>query len=404
MEVKHISGSLSRGYGRGRRLMVAPVANPYREAVDAVIEMGGDPLKLCYQCGLCSGVCPWNLLTSFIVRRLIHQVQLGLVDFESPELWMCATCGACVQRCPRGVDIIDVMKALRRTVVGFGIGPVPDSIRIILKNVAGAGNPWGESDEKRADWAQELGVKAFREGTELLYYPCCLICYDASVVRMGRALAKVLQKVGVDFGILGPQENCCGESVRKVGDEDTFQNLMRANIGAWAENGVKRILVSSPHCYHTFKNEYPLAEKGIEVVHTTEFLAELLREGKLAFSKSIEKKVAYHDPCYLGRHSGIYEEPREILRAIPGLELMELPGNRDQSLCCGGGGGRIWMETKVGERFAEVRVQQAIDAGADVIAVACPYCLLCFESCVQPGMMERAPEIRSISELVMEAM
>jgi len=197
--------------------------SPYKEAVDLIIEAGGEPLKLCYQCGLCSGACPWNLVRSFLVRRMMHEAQLGLVDFEAEEAWLCTTCRACVERCPRGVSIIDVMRAVRRAVVGMGIGPVPDSLRITMKNIAALGNPLGEEREKRADWAKDLDVKVFTEGTELLYFPCCIPAYDPRGKKIAQATASILKKVRADFGIIGVEENCCGESVRKAGNEDLLQ-------------------------------------------------------------------------------------------------------------------------------------------------------------------------------------
>jgi Fe-S oxidoreductase len=376
--------------------------SPYKEAVDVLKEAGGENLELCYQCGLCTGSCPWNLVRSFLVRRLMHESQLGLVDFESEDVWLCATCNMCVSVCPRGVEITDVMRALRRTVVGLGAGAVPESLRLALNSMASAGNPWGEPREQRADWAKTLNVKPFAEGTEILYFPCCLVEYDTNVRPIGQAMVSIFQGQGIDFGILGADdENCCGESARKVGNEELFQELVSRNTKSFAEKGVKKIVVSSPHCYYTFKNEYP--QNGIEVVHSTQFLAELLREGKLKFSKEVNKKVAYHDPCYLGRHSGVYDEPREVLSSIPGLELIELPDNRENSLCCGGGGGRVWMETPAEERFADIRIEQAREVGADVLAAACPYCRLMFEtSTATPA--GGAVEFKDISELVAEAM
>ncbi len=377
--------------------------NPFKEAADVVIEAGGEALKSCYQCGLCTGICPWNLVRSFIVRRMLHQAQFGLADLESEDVWLCATCRACVERCPRGVEIIDILRALRRTIVGLGVAKVPDSLRITMKNIAGTGNPQGEAQEKRADWAKDLDVKAFAKGTELLYFSCCIPAYDPKVKRVAQATVSILNKAEVDFGILGARENCCGESVRKAGDESLFQSLAESNIGAFVENGVKKILVTSPHCYHTLKNEYPESGGNFEVTHFAQYLSRLIDEGKLKFTKEVNKKVTYHDPCYLGRHNGIYDEPRQVLKSIPGLELVEMPDWGQESLCCGGGGGRIWMETPKGERFSDLRLEQAIEAGAEVLAVACPYCLLNFEDSVLTIDEGHTIEIKDISELVQEA-
>ena len=377
--------------------------SPVKEAVDIIKEEGGEILKLCYQCGLCTASCPWNLVRSFIVRRIMHQGQLGLTDFEDEEVWLCATCGACVQQCPRGVEIIDIMRALRRVVVEVGIAKVPDSLRITVKNIAGLGNPLGEPVENRANWAKGLGVKTYTQGTELLYFPCCIPAYDPRIQRVAQATANILNKAGVDFGILGTKESCCGESIRKAGNEGLFQSLAQSNISAFAEAGVNKIVTTSPHCYHTFKNEYPKLGADFEVVHFCQYLAEFIRQGRLNFTKEVNKRVTYHDPCYLGRHNNIYDEPREILNSIPGLELVEMPNYGEDSLCCGGGGGRIWMETKKGERFADLRIEQAVESGASILAVACPYCLCNFEDSVLTLGKSESIEIRDIAELVQEA-
>jgi len=381
-----------------------PVVTPFREAVDIIEEEGGKALRSCYQCGLCTDICPWNRVRSFLVYRLIGESKLGIEDFESEDMWLCATCDACVKRCPRGVEIIDIMRALRRAIAGIGLAKVPDSLRITVKNIAGTGNPLGEAQEERADWAKDLDVKTFTEGTELLYFPCCIPAYDPKVRGVARAMVNILKKAEVDFGILGVEEVCCGESVRKAGSEDVFQTLAQANIDAFSGHGVKTIVVSSPHCYHTFKNEYPEFGGNFEVVHSTQYIWRLIEEGKLTLTKELNKKVTYHDPCYLGRHNDIYNEPRQILRSIPGLELIEMPDFGENSLCCGGGGGGVWMETRKEERFSVLRLEQAIGVGAEVLAVACPYCMSMFKDSQLTVDKGETIEIKDIAELVQEAM
>jgi len=335
---------------------------------------------------------------------LIHQSQLGVVDFESEDTWTCATCRACVVRCPRGVAIIDIMKALRGVVVGMGAGYIPDSLRVTLKNIAGTGNPLGESAEKRTDWAKDLEVKPFTKDTEILYFSCCIPAYDPNIKRVARATASILSSAGVNFGILGSRESCCGESVRKAGNESLFQTLAQSNIAAFSESGVFKVVVSSPHCYHTFRNEYPELGSNFEVVHFTQYLAELIREGRLKPTRELNLKVTYHDPCYLGRHNDVYDEPREVLKSIPGLDLVEMADCRESSLCCGGGGSRIWQEAKKGERLSDLRLDQAVEVGADVLATACPYCMLNFEDSILTSNRSDAIKLKEISELVLDAL
>lgn len=295
------------------------------------------------------------------------------------------------------------MKALRSIIVEMGAGYCPDSLRVTLKNIAGTGNPLGEPPERRADWASDLEVKTFTKGTEVLYFSCCVPAYDPSIKRVARATANILKKAGVDFGILGPRESCCGESVRKAGNESLFQTLAHSNIGAFVETGVTKIVVTSPHCYHTFKNEYPDLGGNFEVIHFTQYLAELIREGRLKLTRELNVKVTYHDPCYLGRHNNIYDEPRDVLRSIPGLELVEMADYGENSLCCGGGGGRIWQETKKGERLSDLRLEQAVEVGASILAAACPYCMLNFEDSILTTDKGAVIQVKDISELVQEA-
>jgi Fe-S oxidoreductase len=376
------------------------IVNPLSEVAEAIIEAGGEALKSCYQCGLCTASCPWNLVRSFLTRRLIHESQVGLLDLGSEEVWLCATCGACVERCPRGVEIIDIFKALRG--IGSQWGTAPKAVKVVMSGIASSGNPWGGLLEERADWAKYLGLKTFTPGTELLYYPCCTPVYDKRARRIALATVDILKKAEVDFGILGPEEKCCGESTRKVGEEDIFKSLAKGNIDAFKRHDVQRVLVSSPHCYHTFKNEYPDLGGNFEVVHITQFLMELIEDGRTKPEKPFPKKVTYHDPCYLGRHNKVYEEPRKVLESIPELELIELPDSREEAICCGGGGGRIWMETKKEERFSDIRIQQALDVGAEVLAICCPYCMLNFDDSLINMGKEDVLEIKDISELVSE--
>jgi len=376
---------------------------PFKMVVDGIKESGGDADKFCYQCGKCDTVCPWNNVRKFYVRKLINQSKFGVVPFESEDIWLCTTCGRCVQGCPRGVEIIDVMRAVRRLMVPDGVVPASiPNLRSVMTSLASVGNPWGQAPKDRANWANDLGVKEFDETTEILYFPCCYPSYDPRLKKVAQATVNILNKAGVNFGILGSKELCCGESVRKAGNEALFKRLAKENIKTFIDSGVKKILVASPHCYHTFKNEYREFKVNFEVVHISQFLFQLIRDGKLKITKEYKKKVTYHDPCYLGRHNGIYDEPREVLTKIPGLELREMAETRENSLCCGMGGSRIWMETAKNERFSDIRLKQANDVGAEVLATACPYCITQFEDSKLSLKDNAALQIMDITEILQE--
>jgi Fe-S oxidoreductase len=272
----------------------------------------------------------------------------------------------------------------------------------VSASLLGEGNPLNEERKKRADWAKGLSVKTFTEGMEILYFPGCYLSYDPRLKKVARATANILNRAGIDFGILGSKENCCGESIRKTGDEELFKRLARENIKTFIDNGVKKILVSSPHCYHTFKNEYSEFMVNFEVIHISQYLLGLINDGRLKLNKEYVKKVTYHDPCYLGRHNGIYNEPREILKKISGLELNEMPESRGDSHCCGMGGGRVWMETPKGERFSDLRVEQAIGIGAEELVTFCPYCITNFEDSRVVLNYDEVIQVKDITEILQE--
>jgi Fe-S oxidoreductase len=377
---------------------------PSQEILDVIKDNGGAAFDVCYQCGMCDTVCPWNRVRNFSIRKIIRQAAFGLTEIENEDIWRCTTCGKCPQQCPRGVKIIEGGVALRRIATEFGVFPAPvKPVRVAAESLLRKGNPLSEEREKRADWAKGLPVKTFTEGMEILYFPGCYLSYDPRLKKVAAATVNILNKAGVDFGILGAKEVCCGESIRKTGDEELFKRLARDNIKTFIEHGVKKILVSSPHCYHTFKNEYPEFRVYFEVVHISQFLFELIREGRLKPSKEVGKKLTYHDPCYLGRHNGVFDEPREVLKRIPGLNLNEMPESRANSFCCGGGGGRIWMETPRNERFSDVRLQQALDVGAEVLVTSCPYCISNFEGSRETLDVREDIEVKDVTEMIAEA-
>jgi len=379
------------------------IVAPFKEVIDEINQYGGEAVKFCYQCGKCDTVCPWNKVRTFSMRKLIREATFGLTEIENEEIWRCTTCGNCAQKCPRDVKQIEDMKALRRMASGYGVFPTAvKPVRGVSQFLTADGNPFGENRAARADWAKDLNVKKFEEGMEILYFPGCYLCYDPRLKRVAQATAKVLQKAGVDFGILGELENCCGESIRKTGNEELFKKLAKDNIKTFIDNGVKKILVSSPHCYHTFKNEYPEFSVNFEVIHMTEYLSQLINEGRLELSKEYAKKAVYHDPCYLGRHNEVFDQPREVLSKVSGLTVNEFAEAKEDSVCCGMGGGRIWMETHANERFSNIRIKEAVDLGAEILITACPYCITMFEDSRAVNNLDDVIQIKDLTEILQE--
>jgi len=306
------------------------------------------------------------------------------------------------------VDQIEVGVAIRRIAAAYDVFPASvAAYTTAAGSLAGDGNPLGGDREARDAWAQGLGIEPFAEGMEVLFYVGCYYSYDPRMKKVAVATAELLKAAGVKFGILGSRESCCGESIRKTGHEKLFKDLARANIKAFIDAGVKRILVSSPHCYHTFKNEYPEFMVRFEVLHISEFLEALVEAGRLVLpggtNGGTPTRVTYHDPCYLGRHNGIYDPPRRLLERVPGQELVEMADARADSLCCGGGGGRIWAETPKEERFSDLRVAQAMEVEARILATSCPYCISNFEESAL-ALGEEAPRVMDVTEVILSAL
>ncbi|MBN1653149.1 MAG: (Fe-S)-binding protein [Deltaproteobacteria bacterium] len=373
---------------------------PMLELTDLILEIGGIDLLTCMQCGTCTGVCPWPTVKAFSPRRVIRLASLGLEGYEQEDLWRCVTCNSCVIRCPRGIDIIDVMRSTRSVMIEAGT--YPQTYNAPLGNLRSEGNPWSGLRKDRASWSKDLALKPFDRDTEYLYFTCCTQAYDPRNRKVARALTWLLQKAGVDFGVLGEAESCCGDQARKVGAGDVYGQLREANLALFREHGVEKIIVASPHCMQAINLDYA-GELPLTAIHYAQLLSRLIEEGALTPRTKPDATVTYHDPCYLGRHAGEYEAPRKVLRAIPGIEMVEMPRNRENSLCCGGGGGGLWMDVPTEERFAVLRIREAQEAGANIIATACPYCTSMLEDAVKVLDLEDQIAIRDIAELVYES-
>jgi Fe-S oxidoreductase len=279
-------------------------------------------------------------------------------------------------------------------------GLMPLALQKALENTAVQKNPWGKSRAKRGAWAEKLDIEipnvSDTESKRLLF-TCCIQAYDPRCMVIPSNVARILNKGGLEFGILGEEEACCGNEIRRVGEAGLFEELQEENKAVMEEYGVKEIIALSPHCMNAFKKEY--GDLGIKVSHYTEIVADMIREGTLTIQTPFEKKVIYHDPCFLGKQNGIFEAPREILRAIDGLELIEFARSRETSLCCEGGGGRMFFEVETTyQRNAEVRVIEAVEKGADLIATACPFCVMTLED----PATEKGITVRELSEILVE--
>lgn len=361
-------------------------------------------LNSCIQCGTCTGGCPVKFRSPLNMRRLVRQT--AYTDnpsslFKRPELWACTTCSTCTLRCPTGVKNVDLIMGIRNFLANKG--EVPSTIRDALENTFLHGNPWGRFRDRRADWAKDLGVKILgEEMAETLLYVGCAPSYDPRVQNISTALVKIFQKAELNFGILGKKESCCGNEIRRMGEQTLFKKLAKDNSALFKKLGVKSIITISPHCYNAFKNEYP--DLSIPIQHYTQVMADLIKTERITMLKGLDISTTYHDPCFLGKQNFIYDEPRKILSSIPGIHFFELDRSKERSFCCEGGGGRMWAEGATeGVRNGEIRIKEAIALGAKVIATACPFCLLTLEDAAKTSGLTSEIMVKDIAELVVEA-
>ena len=365
--------------------------------------------NVCMQCGECTGSCPVSPKSNLNPRRHVLETTyinspLNIYPFlniqENNEIWDCTTCSTCSIRCPREVKPLDVIIALRGLLVEQG--NVPSTLGDVFEGVYKYGNPWNLSRSRRSDWAQNLHLNFASEGdnVELLFYVGCAASYDSRAQEVARSMVKNLNALNISFSILGNKETCCGNEIHSLGEKGLFEEIVDKNLDLFDRYGVQKIITTSPHCFNAFKNRYA---KSLSVRHYTQFFADLIDKERVKFSRKIEKVIAYHDPCFLGRHNGIYDEPRKIIESIPGAKLVEFSQSRKQSVCCEGGGGRMWHDIP-GGRLTEDRVREALDIGADIIAVACPFCLLTFDDSIKTTNSEGRIQVKDIMELVAETL
>lgn len=362
---------------------------------------------VCVRCGRCTAACPANIagqplspmhIMQYVKQqvtaegpRIVASRQAGLEDpaplvalvgGRTPEdaLWACRTCGACVQECPVLIEHIPTIIDQRRYLV-MTEARLPDTAQMTLMNLEQRGHPWRGTQLTRESWMEGLGdVPRFDGSQEFLYWVGCTGALVDRNLPITRAVFKLLKAAGVSFGVLGSEETCTGDPARRLGHEYLYQVLAQQTIQNLQGHGVRNVITNCPHCFNTMKNEYPDFGGHFEVVHHTQFLAKLLREGKLRPRKGLGEKITYHDSCYLGRLNGVYEEPRKVLAALPNVEIVEMERSRSRSYCCGAGGGNMWLEEKGARRVNEVRAEEAVQTGATIVASNCPFCIQMFES------------------------
>jgi len=390
-------------------------------------------LDACTRCGRCQDHCPAFLTEKPLSpKKLIQdlkdhmliqapqilqsraggkqeksQVELmkGVIDKDS--LWACTTCRSCMDHCPVYVEHIDKIIDIRRNQVLME-SQFPAELTAAFKGLERNSNPWGLGHDTRADWIHELDIPIMSEhqgeDLELLFFVGCIRSYDDRNKKVAVAMAKILKHLGIKFAILGIEEGCCGDPARRVGNEYLYQILAQTNIETFERYKTKNILTTCPHCYNTLKNEYPQLGFQAEVIHHTTFLEDQIKKGALTFNLPLSKKLTYHDPCYLGRYGGIFESPREVLRSIPSLQLHEMARTKRDSLCCGAGGGWMWMDEKIGKRINIQRLEDAIETHPEWIATACPFCVTMFDDAIKNTDREKELKIWDVAELVQFAL
>jgi Fe-S oxidoreductase/nitrate reductase gamma subunit len=386
-------------------------------------------MDACMGCGRCLDHCPgavtgkplapkknWDSLRVHMEERAAlrrkgvdpdGEGQKKLIGDALSEdvIWSCTNCLACAMVCPVFIPCVDKFLEMRRYLVLME-SRFPPEVQLVFRNMENNSNPWGVGLGLRADWAKGLDVKTMAEESDIdfLFWVGCAGSFDDRNKKVATSLAKILKSAGVKFSILGTEEGCCGDSARRIGNEYLYQTLVQANIEVLKNYGVKKIVTICPHCFNTLKNEYPQFGGKYEVLHYTQFLAELLGQGKLKLTKPVEKVITYHDSCYLGRANEVYEEPRQILRAIPGLKMVEMERNRIRSFCCGAGGGRMWMEEKLGSRINQERTDQALKTQAQMVGTACPYCLTMLGDGIKEKGLEETLTAVDLAELVEQSL
>ncbi len=375
----------------------------------------GKRILSCIQCGTCAGTCPHGEYMDFLPRKSVKMLQEGLLEevFKSDSLLKCVSCFACEAKCPRDISLTDLLLPLVKEQVLARAQELPAEMQKSLENMQRYGNPMGESPRKRAAWAKAAGVPVRvlpekRDPVDVLWFVECYTSYYPRGQDTCRATARLLNALGVDFAILGHEEKCAGECGRRAWEPGLSDMLMEANLAVFGKYSFNRIVTTDPHALDALKNRYAAAGLRQPVEHVATFLAARLDRLKPLLVKKLDLKVTYHDPCCLGRHNGVYDEPRALLQAIPGIRLAEMTHNRANAVCCGGGGGGMWLDTYYKscemERLSDRRVKEAVETGAKVLAVSCPYEVPRFEDALKVLAYDKQIVVRDVTELLAESM
>jgi len=373
-------------------------------------------LSLCTKCSICHSMCPAAIDEKFLGPATLATNYRFLTDSrdEAPDerlkpmadnIWLCTQCNSCTLSCPKLVNASSSIVDERGLMVETSA--IPRTVRDVLTGVVKYHNPMGSQPSKRMDWAKDLNVKTFPtvDQTDVLYFVCCTTAYDQRDQEIAKSMIPIFNKLGLSFATLGTEEWCCGDHIIRLGEKGLFEELAAHNVSTFGKFGAQKIVTLSPHCYNTFKNDKPYSEAKLPVQHYTQLVAEAIEQGKLKPTRIVKKKIAYHDPCFLGKRNEIYEPPRQILRAIDGIELVEMERTKSNSFCCGGGAGRVWTEDAPCEKRPSVsRVKEALSLGVEEIATACPFCVTTLEDAVKTLDIENKIQIKDILEILREAL
>ncbi len=382
----------------------------------------------CTECGRCSASCPANTTGKLLSPRKIivdirHRTEEKSVELikkgnneeilnktlvhnyiTDEELWACTTCGACVQECPVMIEHVDAIIDMRRNLT-LTESEFPNEMNSLFKNLENNFSPWQVNPMDRGKWAEGLDIKTMAEdsNTEYLFWVGCAGSYDLRAQKVSVSIAKIMQKAGIDFRILGEEEKCNGDMARRLGNEYLAQMLIQENVETLNNYNVKKIVTACPHCFNSIKNEFPDFGGNFEVIHHSELITDLINSNKIKLKdNSLTQKVTYHDSCYLGRYNDIYDAPRKALNSLSNVELVEMGRSKDRGFCCGAGGGRMFLEETVGERVNENRTKEALETGASVIASACPFCMTMFSDGLKAFDKNESIDVKDIAEIVYE--